>query len=148
MHSNDDSSAPSQRTDPLVPLSIFLHKPGVPWEEQSPPAQRPPMCLDAAAVASIASQLIDRAIEDPSFRDLIKKDPLKALKDMGVVLSPELEEYLRTKSHVEPDLLLRTMLGPEFPHCIAKHGPHLVVQRTVRPQIEPTLYQSTDGADV
>ena len=123
----------SNKTDPLVPLSIFLHEPGVPWEEQGKSTQNPKVCLDPTKAAMFGFKLIDRAATDPNFRELLKRDPVRALADMGITLSSELEENLEATLQKDPDLLIKAMLGKEFPYGTPQQSSQLVVQRTIRP---------------
>lgn len=74
------------------------------------------ICIDPGLLDRAAA-IIDRAAVDPQFREEIRARPIETLRDMGIGLSEDAAaafEMVRDDSN-NPDLLLKAMLGQEYP---------------------------------
>lgn len=95
----------------LVPMTSLI------WGEGAPDVERPSpgISIDSLRSAAIGPELIDKIASDSKFREYVKENPVSALAEMGVTLGQEEEEGLTGALEENPDLLVKAMLGEEFP---------------------------------
>jgi hypothetical protein len=92
--------------------------------------------------AKIAALIIDRVATDPEFRKLVKAQPVSTLRTMGITLNSDAQEALEVLSAEDPDVLIKAMLGEEFPSTegfAAIPGVAVSIRVATRPATQPAV---------
>ncbi len=127
---------PSNRTDPLVPLSIFLVDPDD-QQKANRIKDAQPALLDGQS--ELLPKIIDTIITDPTFRQSFVEDPLQALADRGITFSSdetaESSESIKRQAAALVDAMLNEAVSTEplVAGSLGQESPHLVPQRKLGP---------------
>ncbi len=115
-----ENSQTADSVNVLIPVTSQI------WGEFGPNKPQPEIGIDSLRSPEIGSKLIDKITNDPQFRELIKRDPVKALADVGVVVPPEIEEQLEGDLQKDSNFLIDAMLKGQVSDLSSEEVPAVV----------------------
>jgi len=71
-------------------------------------------CADLDALRKQGREILKKIVEEPEFRDSLRREPVDVLRMMGITLSPEFEAALQDGLKLDPDLLVHAMVCDDF----------------------------------
>jgi hypothetical protein len=129
-------------TSTLVPLSSKLAAGQAGQEPESDGDSE--LRIDADK-SSIAASIIDKVATDQEFRKRVKAYPVRTLSEMGIILNSDARDALKALSAHDPDVLVKAMLGEEFPSSSGEVVGILPAIRVgTRPGTEPAVRVATN----